>query len=111
MEGNDEKCFTEQVKSKINYQRKVLISFPHKVYDKFSNFAKEYANDCYWLAFEKVIDDWERNKVKEPQIIMLMQRDEDLKNMIVSLDGRLSEIETPREEVKKIKKRFGGKEK
>jgi len=105
------KSYSDEIKDKINYQKKVLISFPYKVFEKLDKFAKDECNDCYWLVFEKLFTDYEKNKLKDPSTIMLMSRDEDLRNMIISLDSRLGELETPKEQIKKTKKRFGGNEK
>jgi len=106
--------FSDKVKNKINYQKVVNIKFPFKVYEKFKNFSVEHSSDCYWLAFEKLLDNYERDKFLEPKIIMLMQRDEDLKKVIQILESRIIKLENLEKESKSnksVRKHFGNGEK
>ena len=109
-EGKDKKgSFGDQIKDKINYQKRISIAFPEKVFLKLDKLSKERANDCYWLAIDMAIDKFLDSETKDLTTILLMERDDKLKKAIEELAIRLDKLEQP-EENKKIKKHFGGKE-
>lgn len=97
----DNGSYGDKVKEKINYQKKVSITFPEKVFGKLDKFAKGKANDCYWLAIDILLNKYEEVETKDLNTIMLMNRDEQLKQAIVELDARIRNIEGPKEENKK----------
>ena len=101
----EKKSFSDRIKDKIGYQKQVTITFPIKVFDKLSTFATENSCDCFWLAIDKALDKYFELKDKDLTTIMLMDRDEQLKKLILSLDERLTIIEKP-QPVKK-KRGFG----
>jgi len=111
MEKKEEerKTFSDTVKDSINYQKKVTIKFPENVFNKLNKLAKSDSNDCFWLMISLALDKYEEYKVKNPEIIMLMLRDDELKNKIDGLDKRVNELEKPKP-ISKVIRSFGKKE-
>lgn len=61
---NDETSLRDKVLDNVSvdgYQRTVPISFPTKVYKRFRTWSDENANGCYWLAIEKLLDNYDKN--------------------------------------------------
>jgi len=52
---NEMEKFSEKVKKEIGYNKEVLIKFPQEVYEELINYSKENTNNCYWLAFKKLL--------------------------------------------------------
>ena len=50
-----EKSLKDKIEESTNMQRRVLISFPIKIFRDFDLFCKENTADCYWLGIENLL--------------------------------------------------------
>ena len=78
----DTKTFGEQIKEKITKTRMVSFSFPINVLERFQIFAKENANDCYWLAIQYLLDKSDIGIQLDAKTVLLMNSDENLQEQI-----------------------------
>lgn len=98
MEDNEEKRFSDKVKEAVFKKENpnnvvISISFPRDVFNRFSKWALENADDCYWLAIDRLLVNFEEKINFNNEIGLLIDKDDLL---AVEL-GRLGE------EVEKLK--------
>jgi hypothetical protein len=87
----------------------VPISFPKKTFSRFSAWALDNANDCYWLAIEKLLDTYENKEFLQNQLEVLGARDEVFMGEIARLEAEIMKLKTPEVPTEKPK-HFGKKE-
>ena len=87
--------FSDKVKEGIQV-KSVKIKFPSKLFDRFDSFAKIEADDCYWLAIDKLLNAYEN---KEEVNVRL----EGIEKRILMIEESVSQpqIETKTESKKK----------
>ncbi len=100
-DGNNAKSrFGKKVRKNISSKNvEIPIVFPRKVYSKLKSFAEENATDCFWLAFEKLLDFYNEQKAADVKYAMLYNELQELKFEFENLKQEQSE--------EKPQKRFG----
>jgi len=78
----EEKTYGEKIRENISKTRMVTISFPINVLERFQGFAKENANDCYWLAIQYLLDKSDIGVQLDAKTILLMTSDEHLQEQL-----------------------------
>jgi hypothetical protein len=92
MEDNDEKRFSDKVKEAVfkkeNPNNVVIgITFPRDVFNRFNQWAVENADNCYWLAIDRLLVNYGEKINFNNEIGLLIDKDDIL---AVEL-GRLGE--------------------
>jgi hypothetical protein len=99
--------YGDRVKEAISLNVEKTIKFPKPVFQKFDAWAKANANDCYWLAIEKLVMEYDKRVEYEDNFRVLIERDDFLISQIKELQDRLAVLETKPKETFKT---FGRKE-
>ena len=96
-EMND-KTFREKVLESVSDTpvRVVPISFPKKTYKRFAKWSEENAGNCYWLAFEKLLDKEEFVSKEELGMILneLYAKISDLENKLQTKENEPKTVKT-----------------
>lgn len=118
MNEMDKKSIRDKVEDSINLQRRLLITFPNKVYSRFTDYCKYNTADCYWLGIEDLLN-YKESEIKNNKFIqsilesnklslnMVNEKLHDISNRVEELEKK--SLEKKGEEPKKIKT-FGRKE-
>ena len=108
----EEQTFAERVRENIVHDsREYTIKVPKNVYDKFKSWAYKNADNCYWLAIDKLLIEWEANNKVEWDLQVLVDRDAILAEQINLLQERVAKLEKeePKTSTATIKRRTFGK--
>lgn len=108
-----EPTFGDRVKTAISKKsntKSIPINFPRKTYKRFASWSEENANNCYWLAIDRLLDIYEQRFDYAAELDILAKRDESLAEEIVRLNNRLDELMNSLSAPIKEKKHFGKKE-
>lgn len=87
-----EETFRERVREKVTSipNKEIMITFPRPVFKRFSHWAFVNANDCFWLAIDKLLNHYEQHQLGDT-VQMLMDRDEVLMRELVVLKAASQE--------------------
>lgn len=110
MKEDTEKGYGERIKETITQKtptKTIPISFPRKSFRDFSRWAYEHANDCYWLAIEKLMDAYETKVHLQHELRLLADRDDILLTYINELNEKLDAATA--QPTKTERKHFGKK--
>lgn len=93
--GSEDMTFRDKVLSKVrddSPNRTLPITFPRKVFKRFNRWAFENASDCYWLAIEKLLDNYERRLNLFHELKLLADRDDVLASELQRLNAEFAEL-------------------
>ena len=69
--------YSDRVKEAITETNKeIVISIPRPLFKRFKRWAYANANDCWWLAIDKLLTEAETKQDFNTQVRMLMDRDD-----------------------------------
>lgn len=98
---SETKEFGEIIKEQITKETQPLeiaIKFPKDVYSKLKKYSKEKANNCFWLAIERLIENEERFGYDENKFKMLMDRDEYILGKVLSMEDEITSLKKNKDE-------------
>jgi len=87
----------DAVSTKNGSQREIIITFPTPVFRRFSEWAFNNSANCYWLAIEELLNNYENKIDVGTQVRMLVDRDDMIAMRIKEIENKLDALLTVKE--------------
>lgn len=111
----NEKTFSERVKEQITQvtpNKEVLVKFPRSTFKRFDSWSFENASGCYWLAIEKLMDNYDNKILWDTEMKILSDRDDIIMSEIGRLQAEMDVLKNElnnKPKISTVRKHFGEK--
>lgn len=110
MNGPNEMTYGQRVRDAVMIKDtgtvKIEIKFPRPLFSRFAKWSLDNADDCFWLAIDKLLNDYEQKINIDNELRLLMDRDDLIATELRRVTERLDQLES-KPETKPILKTFG----
>ena len=99
--------YSDRVKEAITETNKeLIISMPRPLFKRFKRWAYANANDCWWLAIDKLLSQAETQQDFDTQVRMLSDRDDFIMKELARVELMIpTEVQSEQAEVKHFGKK------